>query len=217
MRSLTLRNLTLWTDFQQQANNHVWRTFITDANELSSIQQDLSNVRKVLEQQLQPAAQQQDAADEMAEMGNSMKALLPLLMSAIEKLHLALKKVSVPDSLSQAMMEETIMDLAAAVDQSGHNDEEQVVDALIASHSSVVASILKSSIAVLYEWLEGYHEDMTGLDFTTIPILLADNPTAEMILMPGTTASSTKDYTVMGDCPVNYDTAALWWRSVQGL
>jgi hypothetical protein len=180
--------------------------FISDEDALFSIEKDLSNFRKALKQQQEQsvAGRGRDETDEELGGGSSVKPLLPL-KSAIEKLHLALKKeVNVPDSISQAMMEETIMDLAAAVEQ-GHFDEddEEEVDTF-APHSSVIASVLKSNIAVLYEeLLQGYEDDMMLLDFTTIPLLLVTNPT-EMMITPGTAASTNKEYYhIMGDCPIS--------------
>jgi hypothetical protein len=174
--------------------------FISDKGKLSAIDQDLSNFRMAIEQQQQQEPQeQQDVAT----------SLLPLLKNAIEKVHLALEKEGhAPDSISSDMMEETFMDLAAVFEQGGF-DEEETVDAFIASHSSSIASVLKSSIAVLYERLDEYQEDMMVLDLTTnFPFRLADNPTAKVMLTPAT-AASTKEYTVMGDCPVTYDTEAI--------
>jgi hypothetical protein len=170
--------------------------FISDKDVLFAIEQDLSNFRTALQKQ---GVRGGDEMDD--EMGSSSDKALLSLKSAIERLHLTLKKdVNAPDRISQAMIEEAIMDLAAAVEQG--NDDEREVNGFIASHSSVIASVLKSSIAVLYEeLLDGDMEDVQVLDFTAISFHFANNPTKAMTIMPGTTAGSTnKEYTVMGEC-----------------
>jgi hypothetical protein len=167
--------------------------FISDKDVLFAIEQDLSNFRTALQKQ---GVRGGDEMDD--EMGSSSDKALLSLKSAIERLHLTLKKdVNAPDRISQAMIEEAIMDLAAAVEQG--NDDEREVNGFIASHSSVIASVLKSSIAVLYEeLLDGDMEDVQVLDFTAISFHFANNPTKAMTIMPGTTAGSTnKEYTVM--------------------
>jgi hypothetical protein len=128
--------------------------FVPDQIEVSDINQDLVHFRRVLDQ-----GQYADETDT----GSMTTVALPLLKSAINKLYFALNRndessnridasgnhedVSM-DEMSTTAIEETIVDLAAAID--GDEDD---MKSFIETHTGVLTRVLKTTIAALYDAL----------------------------------------------------------------
>jgi hypothetical protein len=129
---------------------------------LSSIEEDLAHFRRTIE----GGTLDETEDDTMA----AATMALPLLKSAIDKLHLALNhhndeqqesqsrmeedgpadaSSAQEDEMSTTMIEQTIVDLAAAID-TGDDDD---MEAFIASHTAILKALLKTSIAVLHDAL----------------------------------------------------------------
>jgi hypothetical protein len=178
-----------------------------DDDLLASIEQDMAHFRRTILEIERGGSITSYAPD--GELEDAMSTLaLPLLKSAIDKLHLALNRYEEKEwksghildhkdeIISTSNLEQTLVDLAAVIE--GDDDD---MESFIAAHTTVLAKLLKTSIAALHDAMNSNNneddEEQVDPSYILQRLLLLDDASIRKSMAGGTVVAAGEDTNAM--------------------